>query len=452
MLLEIPLEKELKIPLYLQISGHLEKMISSGSLQEGFKLPSSRELALSLAVSRTTVIEAYRHLEDGGFVRQKGRSGAYVCRKMHDGRYDKEDNRMKWDMASGIPSSELMPFSCLAKLSKEILHEGNERVLELAPPEGVPELRQELLSHAVSRGIPARWENVFVTSGGREGLAVSMAALKASGVSRLWLEELTYPDAAMIARSFGFNLGVLPLDLGIMTEIIGGLGPEDAVYLVPSFQNPTGRTIPSEARRIILDRSMSRGIWIIEDDAYGELRYGEITVPALKSMDGSERVIYLGSFSQALFPGLRLGYSLLPESMRRYWKECQIKGSGPVSSLVQFLITRFIKSGGLDEALSIARSTIASRMAALARGVAKHLVGTSFSVPEGGIYLWLETPGLDGDRAEKLAREGRIAIASGNGFSWMHKKVEAVRLSVSSVATDDMEKAILVLRNRWNRK
>jgi len=450
-LLEIPLEKKSKIPLYLQISAHLEKMISKGSLAEGSKLPSSRELALSISVSRTTVIEAYKHLEDKGLLMQKGRSGAYVCWKADNSACDEEVSRIRWDLASGSPSVELMPFSPLAGLVKEVFQEKNRKVLEMPPVEGLSELRQELLSHAVSRGIPARWEDVFVTSGGREGLALSMAVLKASGVRKLWMEELTYPDAAVIAKSLGFELGILSLDFEIMAKVVGGLGAYDALYLVPSFQNPTGRTIPSEMRRIILDKSMERGVWIIEDDAYGELRYGETAVPALKAMDGAEKVIYLGSFSQALFPGLRLGYSLLPENVRKLWKNCMLQGSGPVSSLIQFLVTRFIENGGLEDALFAARSIISSRMSALVGALRKHMKDVDFSVPEGGIYLWVKTPGLDGDMARELAMNGGIAVASGCDFSWTGRRMETVRLSVSSVAAGDMEKAVTALNGRWNK-
>ncbi len=449
-MIEIPLERESKIPLYEQIARHLKKMIVSGSLQEGIKLPGSRELAFSLSVSRTTVIEAYHSLEDEGFLTQKGRSGAYICWKSCKTERKQEIIDIKWDMASGAPSDDLIPSRNLAKVARELLIETGEKVLGFPDLEGVPELRKELVTHAVSRGIPARWEDVFVTSGGREGLALSMAALKTAGVTRLWMEELTYPDAVDIARYQGLDLGVIPIDYSLMPEILSKLKNTDALYLVPSFQNPTGGTIPTEIRRIILENSMERDLWILEDDAYGELRYGEFTVPALKAMTGSERVIYLGSFSQALFPGLRLGYSLLPEDIMASWSRIQSRRSGPVSSLVQYLVMQFIRGGGLEEALNLARFTIASRMAALVQAIRKVLPDFSFTVPEGGIYLWLETPGLEGDTAQELAADAGIAVISGNRFSWTGKKIEAVRFSVSSIESKEMESVIRELKKAWS--
>lgn len=448
-MLEIPLEKQSSIPLYLQISEHLERMILNGAIQEGTRLPSSREFACSLSVSRTTVIEAYRHLEDEGFLLQKGRSGAYVCWKSSDGDRRPDTVKVRWDLASGDPSPDLIPFCTLSRISRELLQGMKPETLVLSDPEGVPELRKELVSHAVSRGIPARWDDVFVTSGGREGLSLSMAAIQSSGIKKLWMEELTYPDAVIIARSHGLELGVIPMEMEKLARLTDQLGPSDALYLVPSFQNPTGRILPSEIRRIILDTSIKRGFWILEDDAYGELRYGETAVPALKSMVGADKVIYLGSFSQALFPGLRLGYSLLPLSIRQAWKRHQTQGAGPVSSLVQFLIMKFIEEGCLEESLTIARLTIASRMKALAAALNKYLPGSDFSVPEGGIYLWLKIPGLDGDRAEDLALSRGISVVSGNQFSWIGKPQEAVRLTVSSVESCSMERVARELCNVW---
>ncbi len=449
-MIEIPLERESKIPLYVQIARHLKKMIVSGAIQEGIKLPGSRELAFSLSVSRTTIIEAYHSLEDEGFLIQKGRSGAYICWKSCETEKKKEIIDIKWDMASGEPSNDLIPSRNLARVARELLIETGDKVLRFPDLEGVPGLRKELVTHAVSRGIPARWEDVFVTSGGREGLALSMAALKAAGVTRLWMEELTYPDAVDIARYQGLDLGVIPIDYRLMPEIISELKNTDALYLVPSFQNPTGGTIPTEIRRIILENSMKRDLWILEDDAYGELRYGEFTVPALKAMTGSERVIYLGSFSQALFPGLRLGYSLLPEDIMESWSRIQARRSGPVSSLVQYMVMQFIKDGGLEESLNLARVTIASRMAALVQAIRKFLPDFSFTVPEGGIYLWLETPGMEGDTAQKLAADMGIAVISGNRFAWTGKKIEAVRLSVSSNESREMEVIIRELKKAWS--
>ncbi|MBN1332489.1 MAG: PLP-dependent aminotransferase family protein [Synergistales bacterium] len=448
-MIEMPLDRGTKTPLYLQISLHLKRMIESGALENGSKLPSTRDLAFNLGVSRTTILQAYDQLDLEGLILQRGRSGAYVCFRKTEKEHPAEHCPDLLDMKTGLPSNDLIPCSVLSRLCREILLEKGEEVLGKSPLHGVPELRRTLVTHAVTRGIPARREEVLLTSGGREGLSLSMAALMETGVKNIWLDELTYPDAFSIARNQSLLLRKLPWDQEGMSSILRYLSSEDALYLVPSFQNPTGRTLPQELRQKILENSISRGYWIIEDDAYGELRYGAFSVPAMKAMKGSDRVIYLGSFSQALFPGLRLGYSLMPLSLWHMAHDLQTKRSGPVSSLVQYLVLEFIQRGYLRDSLDMARATIQSRMEALAEYLNEYLPDCSFQLPAGGIYLWIEIPGLDGDEAERLALARGVEVSSGNDFSWEGNKVQAVRLSVSTLGRSELGLAVKLLSQAW---
>jgi len=448
-LIEIPLDRCLKTPLYLQISFHLKRMIESGALEKGAKLPSTRDLALTLGVSRTTILQAYDHLDMGGLIVQKGRSGAYVAFSAHESEDTAKNVETRFDMESGLPSNDLIPCTILSRLCRELLLERGEDILGRPALQGLPELRRTLVRHAVTRGIPARKEEILLTSGGREGLSLTMATLKEKGIRSVWLEELVYPDAFSIARDQSLEVRKLPWDFKGVQGLLETLSREDALYLVPSFQNPTGRTLPQELRQIILDLSISRGYWIIEDDAYGELRYGAFSVPAMKAMKGSDRVIYVGSFSQALFPGLRSAYCLFPENLRDLSNGIQSKRSGPVSSLVQYLVLEFIQRGYLRDALDMARATIQSRMEALAEYLNEYLPKCPFVLPAGGIYLWLETPGLEGNRAESLAFEKGVALSSGSRFSWEGREVEAVRLSVSSLGRSELGMAVKLISRAW---
>jgi len=448
-LIEIPLDRGTDTPLYLQISLHLKRMIESGALENGSRLPSTRDLAFNLGVSRTTILQAYDQLDMEGLILQRGRSGAYVCFRKHEKENTVELCPALFDMRTGLPSNDLIPCTILSRLCREVLLEKGEEVLGQSPLYGVPELRRVLVTHAVTRGIPARREEVLLTSGGREGLSLSMAALMETGVKHIWLDELTYPDAFSIARNQYMLVRKLPWDHEGISSVVGTLSNEDALYLVPSFQNPTGRTLPQELRQKILGQSISKGYWVIEDDAYGELRYGAFSVPAMKAMKGSDRVIYIGSFSQALFPGLRLGYSLMPLGLWNIASDLQTKRSGPVSSLVQYIVLEFIQRGYLRDSLDMARATIQSRMEALAEYLGEYLPECSFNLPSGGIYLWLETPGLEGDEAERLALTKGVEIASGCGFSWEGKKVQGVRLSVSSLGRTELGLAVKLISQAW---
>ena len=158
---------------------------------------------------------------------------------------------------------------------------------------------------------------------------------------------------------------------------------------------------------MILQGSIRYGFWILEDDAYGELRYGDTSISALKAMDGADKVVYLGSFSQVLFPGLRIGYSLVPEQLEDSFICIQARKWGPVSSLDQLVVQKFIEGKGLESALELARGAIESLMKALTGALMEKLPKAQFLMPEGGIYLWLRLPGLDGwDAAQRLENKG----------------------------------------------
>lgn len=448
-MIEVPLDRSSKIPLYEQIATHLERMINTGSISYGTRLPGSREMALSLGVSRTTVIRAYEYLEDHDLIVQKGRSGAYVRGSELQSIEHESSEELLLDMKSGTPSSELIPAAVLSKLSREILLDKGEHVLRSAPAGGLVELKRTLVMHAASRGIPASWKEVVVTTGGLESLSLSMRALKNLGVKRILVEELTYPEALSIAESLGYEMDLVCFDRNTIDAQLSTLSGSDVIYLVPSFQNPTGRTLTQATRSMILNYSTEKGFWVIEDDAYGELRYGESSVPAMKAMRGSSRVIYSSSFSQPLFPGLRLGYALVPEKMAELFTDLQSVTTGPVSSLVQFIVLDFIRDGSLVQALDIARATIHDRMYSLGEFLKDYLPACKYTVPLGGIYIWVETPGIDGDDAEKRALDNRIAICSGNTFCWTERRIEAVRLSVSTLNRVQLRDAVRKLRNAW---
>ncbi|MEA4878524.1 MAG: PLP-dependent aminotransferase family protein [Aminobacterium sp.] len=448
-MIEIPLDHESETPLYRQIAFHLKKMIEKGALPAGLKLPGSRKLAKDLGVGRVTVTEAYSLLSDYGYVIERGRSGTYVTPKVIEKESIEEETDTYWNLDTVRPSADLIPSLDLSRIARDVLAFWGHNALCEAPHAGLNSLRQVLVEHSASRGIPASWKDVFVTAGGRHGLALSIEALKNIGIRKMWVEKLTYPDAVMIAHSEGVCIEVLPPLEEITETWYECLSGSDVLYLVPSFQNPTGKTISVAVRQMILQASSQNGFWILEDDAYGELRYGEASVSALKAMENSERVLYLGSFSQVLFPGLRLGYALIPDRLMEVFLSLQASKWGPVSSLDQFIVQKFIENKGLESALESARGIMESRMKALGSALSAILPTSFFTIPDGGIYLWLHLPGLDGwDAAQKACHHG-VLVTPGNVFSLDEKRVEAVRLSVCGVSSEHMNCVVQCLYDAW---
>ena len=447
-MLEIPLDRRDPLPLYRQIAHHLSRMIGRGALSAGQKLPAARELAASLGVSRTTANLAYEDLEAGGWIRVRGRSGTFVAPRPENRSCPVSDGAPPspcLDMASGDPSPDLLPRGAPLRLLREGLGEGDPSLFAPSPVPGREALRRALVAHAAARGIPARWEDLLVTSGGQEGLSLAFEALAARGVRRVFFEELTYPDAPRLARRVGLAVRPLPFQEGPLVEALGEAGPRDGVYLVPSFHNPTGRTLSAEARKALLERCAARGFWILEDDTYGELRYGDTSVPALKALEGSDRVITLGSFSQVLFPGWRVGYVLAPEEL--FGPLCALKGlrAGALSSLVQGLVLRFLEGGGLQEALTRNRGILESRMRGFWGRLREHLGDRAPQLPEGGVYLWLPTGPLSGEEArDRLASRG-VRVVSGQEFCLRRRVERSVRLCVGSLSLAELERGARIL-------
>ncbi|NLH95110.1 MAG: aminotransferase class I/II-fold pyridoxal phosphate-dependent enzyme, partial [Synergistaceae bacterium] len=163
----------------------------------------------------------------------------------------------------------------------------------------------------------------------------------------------------------------------------------------------------------------------------------------------AERVLYLGSFSQVLFPGLRFGYMLLHPSLAEVAGAVRRIRTGGASSLVQMLVANLIETGDLSRALDTARRQMAIRMEALTGAISKELPGYPFQRPEGGIYLWLETPGIAGKDAVSRAAGRGVRLSPGEEFSVTGKRVEAVRLSISRHGAQALAGAVCAMASAW---
>ncbi|HQL02632.1 MAG: putative HTH-type transcriptional regulator YdcR [Synergistetes bacterium ADurb.Bin155] len=451
-MIEIPLDPAGRAPLYRQIATHLMKMVQNGTLAPGDRLPGSRDLSSSLGLSRNTVVLAYDLLEDEGFIEQRGRRGAFISWKgLHDSG-DIEEDGPRWDMASGLPSFDLVPSGRLAALARDALLSSGPGALYDTPPEGLMTLRNTLVKHAATRGIPAKRDEAVVTSGARHALSVYIHAMALKGVRRLWIEELTYPEVRLMAQGAGLEIATVPVEPEAFQASLAKIGPGELLYLIPSFHNPTGRTLSHEQRKNVLEAASRIGFWVIEDDAYGELRFGESSVPALKSIDQESRVLYLGSFSQLLFPGMRIGYVLMPEETRKEFLSVLERTSGSTSSLVQHLVNAFIEDRSLEVSLDLARNSMASRMRTLCNCLGASLPGLPFETPQGGIYLWLRTPGRSGTLAAGTAKKVGVGVVPGRLFSYAGEDIEAVRLSVSRLSTVMIQEAVDRFVSAWEKQ
>lgn len=358
-MIEISLDRRAAEPLCRQLAFQLQRMIENGTWSRGEKLPSTRDFASDLKLNRQTVSQAYALLEIRELVASRGRSGYYVACSTAESSGIRQP-QVRWSLADDHPGGAMVPRAFLKAVGKKLFD--SDAPFLSTPMAGLERLRRLLVRHAASRGIPARWQDVFVTSGGRQAMSLGLFSLRQAGVRRFWVPPLVWNGAAGTARAEGLQVcewDRLPEDL------VQNLHEPDCLFLIPSFANPTGTTMELALRRKIVNASLKNRFWILEDDAYGELRYGDESVPALRALGSGEREIYLGSFSQSLGPGLRLGYALVPEQLQTTFLDGMALRSGPSSTPMQLMMAELVEQGGLARTLTQLRGEAAGRMKSL---------------------------------------------------------------------------------------
>ncbi|EHM09338.1 transcriptional regulator with HTH domain and aminotransferase domain [Thermanaerovibrio velox DSM 12556] len=441
-MLEIPLDRGSGVPLHRQVSRHIRRLILSGALPPGSQLPSFREMSWSLKVSRSTVEEAYSDLEGEGLVCLVPRKGVFVALGDGDGGcgLDDEDRCIgacsapgdTLDLASEVPFEDLVPRREVRRALRWVMGTLGTPGWN-APLDGLPELKCHLAGHSALRGVPALKEQMIVTSGGREGLALCLWALSQRGTKRLWVDRLTYPLAFLQAEAMGMEVRTF----GSPRELQGARRG-DAVYLIPSFHNPTGRTMGAEERSWVLEAGRDRGLVILEDDTYGELRYGPRSVPALKALELSGDVLYLGSFSQGLFLEVKLGYLLCPQGMMEPLLRAKEMFFGATNLFSQLVALRLFDDGAVPRILDRNRCIVRQRMEVLCRVL-------GIPMPEGGVFAWLDVP-LGGDEFARRLRGLGVEVVPGGRFSPVGEDVRAVRISVASASSSGVRRAARIIR------
>lgn len=441
------LDNQAREPLYLQLARLIERKIMNNELLPGAKLPPERELATLLEVSRTTTINAYRYLEQQGLVRTKVGSGTYVS-DLSPHRAQ-EATGVPWpqlfipytqspyssilrelvanpvgsdniSLATGMPDPLLYPLGKFQSLLNNQISSLNLADLGYIPTEGYTPLRNTLAGYLKDKQIHVTSENLMVLSGAQQGLYLLSKTLLTPG-DYVVVESPTYIGAIQLFQSAGARLLNLPTSehfpLALLEDYLIRYRPK-LLYLIPTFQNPTGRVLPEYQRRELLQLAARNRLVIVEDDPYSELYYGEMPPPPLKALDNYDGVVYLGTFSKILFPGLRTGFiAANPSLINRLALEKQYVDLHS-NNLTQWLLHLYLEQGNLSEHLSLMRKEYKNRRDTLAR-VTQRLCGNSllFDLPQGGFYLWcnLAQP-LSATKLLHEATKAGVSFVPGQAF------------------------------------
>ncbi|MFD4880324.1 PLP-dependent aminotransferase family protein [Streptomyces sp. NPDC058420] len=319
------------------------------------------------------------------------------------------------NFAGGLPAPELFDAAGIAAAYQAVLTETPARALQYATTEGEPVLRTALAARTSARGLATGGDDLLVTTGSQQALSLLATALLEPGDVVL-VEQPCYLAALQVFAFAGARIVAVPGDAaGVDPEALDELVVRERpklFYTVPTFQNPTGRTLPADRRAAVAEVAARRGLWIVEDDPYGELRFEGERLPWIAAQEGAaDRTVLLGSFSKVMAPGLRLGWLRAPADLLRACVVAKQAADLHTPTVNQLAAARYLADNDLDAHVARVAAVYRDRRDAMLAGLPNSLPeGSSWERPEGGMFLWARLP-ESYDTTELLARVVRQDVA-----------------------------------------
>ena len=455
--------------LYEQVADRVQGLIAEGTLQPGDRLPSVRKLHEQLSVSISTVLEAYRLLEDRGLIQARPQSGYYVRRtaliepeKPDSNTLETSDNSLAYEvmqamrdpnvvqLGAAVPHTDLLPMATLNRLISHVLRYKSDEAHADSVPPGSEALRHEVARRLMDTGCSVTPDQIVITNGAFEAVYLSLRAVTQPG-DTVAIESPSYFDffeAFELLHLNALELPTHPQDGVSLTHLEQALQARQiaACLLVPSFSNPLGGCM-SDAKKKQLAAMLARyEVPLIEDDVFGDLYFKGARPKAVKAFDRQGNVLYCSSVSKTVSPGLRIGWAVAgryqPRVERFKWVINQTTAMTPQLALAAFLV-----NGGYDRHLRHLRRAYETQMIRMRRAIADYFPAeTKVSRPRGGQVLWLEMPSEFNavDLYQAALRRG-ISIAPGTIFSRTGSYHNCFRLNCSMPWSEKFEEAMKTL-------
>ncbi|WP_053847635.1 PLP-dependent aminotransferase family protein [Streptomyces sp. NRRL B-24085] len=411
------------------LQAALREAVRSGRLVPGTRLPSSRDLAADLGVSRGLVTEAYEQLTAEGYLRSGRGAGTWVGGAVRAARPRARDLAprapgSRADFVAGTPDLSLFPRTAWATAHRGVLAELAHQDLGYPDPRGLPRLRAalaELLTRR--RGVVADPERIVVVSGVAQATTLLGFALHARGLPTVGVEDPGSPQHDALYAAAGVTTVPVPLDDdGILLGPLRDAGVR-AVVTTPSHQFPTGIAYSARRRADLLDWARSVDGFVLEDDYDGDFRYDRAPVGALQGLD-PDRVAYTGSVSKSLAPGLRLGWLLVPETLADEIVERKRTMDLGHPTVDQALFARFVERGDYDRQLRRCQRAYRERRDTLVAALDEHLPGTQVSGIAAGLHVIAALPPRYGPQERFLARLGTAGVSVRPLTDYAHARAE----------------------------
>lgn len=476
-------------PLYRQLTETLRRQIAVGALPAGTRLPSSRQLARDLCVSRITVVTAYDELEAEGIVESRAGSGTYVLPPWQpprpvprdDGTVDLPaiDDQPAWQsrvslavnperaellghvlrgplttdtigFAWGAGDPRLIPLPEFRRVLVAILDRDGALALGPEGGSGYPPLRCWLADYLRLNGLDVTSDDVLVTGGTQQTISLVTETLLRPGDAVI-TESPTWPGALEAFAAAGARVIGVPLDRGGMQldSLLAVLEREQPrlIYTVPTFQNPTGVVMSARRRGALCALAARYGVPILEDDHVREVRFGQPIPPPLAAFDGRGNVIHAGGFTKSLIPTLRLGYVVargpLREALIARKRVADLFGS----ALMQRALTAFLESGAVARHWRRVSRVYHRRHTAMLRALERHFPsGSQWRGVSGGLVLWVRVPeNISVAALHGAALAEGIGFARGAAFFVEPADQPYLRLNFAAVEESEIERGIAIL-------
>lgn len=354
--------------------------------------------------------------------------------------------------AGGAPDPNLFPLDELSQIAADILKHSGTQALQYGITEGYAPLREWVINRLRAQGAIKQTDDAIIVSGGQQGIDLAAKSLINEG-DGVVCEEPSFIGGLNCFRSFKANLyGVRVLSDGLDTDRLEELLKEHSeikvLYTIATFQNPSGITVSLEKRRKILELAEKYDIIIFEDNPYGELRFKGENIPTMKSLDKSDRVVYFGSFSKILSPGLRLGFVSAPDALLERMIICKQTEDVHTNVLSQMIAYNYVTKYSIDEHIEAARKIYGKKCDLMISCIEKYFPSeVTHTNPEGGIFLYCSLPnGADSSKVLKEAIEKGVAFVPGTACMIDDKKTYPdFRLNYSLASEENIEKGIKIL-------
>lgn len=467
-------DKNNDTPVYRQIVQYICDKVANGEWTIGSRLPSQRALAESFGVNRSTISTAIDELTSYGIISGKSGAGTQIVsntwslmlptkpswKKLISSGYLQENNRRmqqinRLEFAPDIirlGTGELDPRLFPQKMWTEVLQKMSVEITSLgyAEPLGILALREAIVEHMQQFGINVSTKNVLVTSGALQALQLISSCMLEEG-STVFTEAPTYLKSLQMFQSAGLNLNGISMDRDGMEywKIAKQLQQSESsiLYTIPTNQNPTGITMINARRQELMNFCIKNRLPIIEDGAYQELCFDDESALPLKAIDDNGMVMYLGSASKTLAPGLRIGWVIAAEPVIQRLGDAKMQMDYGASSLSQLVFAEFLQSGKYKEYLIGLKKVLKQRRDNALETLEKYFHDiASWDVPIGGFYIWLTfNDDVEVDDLFDRALDKGILLNTGDIYDFKHNR--SLRLSFAYLTCEEFTAAMRTIRN-----